>query len=121
MLVDNAAEGVDQHDFAADLFSFAALILVSALALMLAVRVVARTRACEGGPSDERAPSTALGIALAWGCGLALVGAVGGVIGWLAWEGFGQLTLSFLTTDPLPRLGCSRASSAASADRSPAR
>ncbi len=29
-----------------------------------------------------------------------LVGAVGGVIGWLAWEGFGKLTLPFLTTDP---------------------
>lgn len=40
LLVDNAAEGVDQQNFAADIFSFAALILVSALALMLAVRVV---------------------------------------------------------------------------------
>jgi phosphate transport system permease protein len=40
VLVDNAAEGVDQRVFAADLFSFAALILVSALALMLAVRVI---------------------------------------------------------------------------------
>jgi len=40
VLVDNASEGVDQPVFAADLFSFAAVILVSALALMLAVRVV---------------------------------------------------------------------------------
>jgi ABC-type phosphate transport system permease subunit len=40
LLVDNAAEGVDQPVFAADIFSFAAVILVSALALMLAVRII---------------------------------------------------------------------------------
>lgn len=63
-------------------------------------------------------PLDRLGIALAWGCGLVLVGAVGGVIGWLAWEGFGKLTLR--SSPPTRKLAC-RASSAASANRSPAR
>jgi phosphate transport system permease protein len=42
------------------------------------------------------------GVASAWVCGLALLGTVGGVIGWLVWNGAGRLSLSFLTTDPLP-------------------
>jgi phosphate transport system permease protein len=49
-------------------------------------------------------PLDRLGIALAWGCGLVLVVIVVGVTGWLAWEGFGKLTGSFLTTDPRPGL-----------------
>jgi phosphate transport system permease protein len=40
------------------------------------------------------------GVGLAWACGLALIVGVGGVIGWLAWEGTGRLSISFLTTDP---------------------
>jgi phosphate transport system permease protein len=42
------------------------------------------------------------GIALAWGCGLAIVATAGGVIGWLAWEGIGSLSISFLTSDSHP-------------------
>jgi phosphate transport system permease protein len=42
------------------------------------------------------------GVALAWVCGLALLGTVGGLVGWLVWNGAGRLSLSFLTTDPLP-------------------
>ena len=42
------------------------------------------------------------GVTLAWACGLTLLGTVGGLIGWLVWGGAGRLSLSFLTTDPLP-------------------
>ena len=31
-----------------------------------------------------------------------VLGTVGGLIGWLVWDGAGRLSLSFLTTDPLP-------------------
>jgi phosphate transport system permease protein len=43
-----------------------------------------------------------VGVTLAWACGLALLGTVGGLIGWLVLGGAGRLSLSFLTTDPLP-------------------
>jgi phosphate transport system permease protein len=45
-------------------------------------------------------PFDRLGIALAWGCGLAVVGLVAGVMGWLAWKGIGRLSLGFVTDDP---------------------
>jgi phosphate transport system permease protein len=50
----------------------------------------------------RRHPLDRLGVALAWGCGLVLIAAIVGVTGWLAWEGFGTLSSSFLTTDPRP-------------------
>ena len=42
------------------------------------------------------------GVILAWACGLTLLGTAGGLIGWLVWNGAGRLSLSFLTTDPIP-------------------
>jgi len=48
-------------------------------------------------------PLDRVGIALAWACGLAVLVVVGRLIGWLAWEGFGTLSLTFITDDA--RLG----------------
>jgi phosphate transport system permease protein len=50
----------------------------------------------------KRRPLDRVGVALAWACGLAIIGLVGAVIGWLAWQGADQLSVSFLTNDPLP-------------------
>lgn len=50
-------------------------------------------------------PLDRAGVALAWACGLALIAAVAGLIGWLAWEGVGRLSVSFLLTDPFPGPG----------------
>ena len=50
----------------------------------------------------KRRPLDRVGVALAWVCGLAIIGLVGAVIGWLAWQGADKLSVSFLTNDPLP-------------------
>ena len=80
-------EGVDQGALAADLFSFAALILVSALALMLAVRLALAPVRARRSPVMTRVPRPRSASHLPGGAGLRSSARVGGLIGWLVWDG----------------------------------